>query len=65
MSIETWWVEQDTDDRWIQQQMMEFEQQQWEAMEDAKRLAAGEWVQLEFDFEFSPITRPGSLCHFA
>ena len=57
--MEPWWIEQDTDDRWIQQQMMEFEQQQWEAMEDAKRLAAGEWQQLEFDF-----VEP-SLCHFA
>ena len=44
-----WYVEQDSDERWIQQQMQRYEQEQWEAMEEAKRMG----VQLEFDFEYA------------
>ncbi len=51
MSDKTWYVEQDSDDRWIQDQLRQFEQEQWEVMEEAKRLGAG--VQLEFDFEYA------------
>ena len=46
-----WYIEQDSDDRWIQDQLRQFEQEQWEAMEEAKRLGAG--VQLGFDFEYA------------
>jgi hypothetical protein len=51
MSDKTWYIEQDSDERWIQDQLRQFEQEQWEAMEEAKRLGAG--VQLEFDFEYA------------
>ena len=51
MSNRTWYVEQDSDDRWIQDQLRQFEQEQWEAMEEAKRLGTG--VQLEFEFEYA------------
>ena len=44
-----WFIEQDSDERWIHDQLRQFEQEQYEAMEEAKRMG----VQLEFDFEYA------------
>jgi len=35
-----WWAEQDTDEQWIAAQLQRYEQERWEAEQDARRWAA-------------------------
>ena len=35
-----WWVQQDTDEQWIKEQMRRYEEGQWEAEQDARKWAA-------------------------
>ena len=47
-----WWIPINDDERWIQQQMQDYEQQEYEERQQALRESAKierEWVQLELD----------------
>ena len=35
-----WWVQQDSDEQWIAEQMRRYEEEQWEAEQDARKWAA-------------------------
>ena len=35
-----WWAEQDSDEQWIAEQMRRYEEEQWEAEQDARKWAA-------------------------
>lgn len=43
-----WWVAQDTDDQWIHQQMLDYQQELYEQDVERQR-AMRQWVQLELD----------------
>lgn len=44
-----WWVAQNDDDRWIHQQMLDHEREEYEERERINRKLARDWVQLELD----------------
>ena len=47
-----WWIPINDDERWIQQQVQDYEQQEYEERQQALRESAKierEWVQLELD----------------
>ena len=47
-----WWIPINDDERWIQQQVQDYEQQEYEERQKALRESAKierEWVQLELD----------------
>lgn len=40
MTEKPWWAEQDSDEQWIAEQLQRYEQEQWEAEQDARKWAA-------------------------
>ncbi len=40
MTEKPWWAEQDSDEQWIAEQVRRYEEEQWEAEQDARKWAA-------------------------